>query len=201
MSSSGGPARLVLRRADPCKRDGAEGGLFRRRRNFSDGCRCKLRFGNSVERGDTGGRSGIRTHGTLSRTHAFQACALNRSAILPAQGAEPSRGVGGDQEGAGERSTHAGGVGFRPGAKQGSASFCKKKQKLLRLGARFVGKPTPDRKVFWCFFFKKEPLSSCRSKRPSSARPGTPIAGFRPCRTAASASYLPSACPAASACG
>ncbi len=31
-----------------------------------------------------GGESGIRTHGTLSRTHAFQACALNRSAISPA---------------------------------------------------------------------------------------------------------------------
>ncbi len=32
-----------------------------------------------------GGESGIRTHGTLSRTHAFQACALSRSAISPAQ--------------------------------------------------------------------------------------------------------------------
>ncbi len=31
-----------------------------------------------------GGGSGIRTHGTLSRTHAFQACALNHSAIPPA---------------------------------------------------------------------------------------------------------------------
>jgi hypothetical protein len=30
-----------------------------------------------------GGESGIRTHGTLSRTHAFQACALNHSAISP----------------------------------------------------------------------------------------------------------------------
>ena len=30
-----------------------------------------------------GGECGIRTHGTLSRTHAFQACALNRSANSP----------------------------------------------------------------------------------------------------------------------
>jgi hypothetical protein len=33
----------------------------------------------------SGGESGIRTHGTLSRTHAFQACALSRSAISPWQ--------------------------------------------------------------------------------------------------------------------
>ena len=42
----------------------------------------------------TGGESGIRTHGTLSRTHAFQACALSRSAISPARVAlnsSPSR--------------------------------------------------------------------------------------------------------------
>ena len=31
----------------------------------------------------TGGESGIRTHGTVSRTHAFQACALSHSAISP----------------------------------------------------------------------------------------------------------------------
>ena len=31
-----------------------------------------------------GGESGIRTHGTVSRTHAFQACALSHSAISPA---------------------------------------------------------------------------------------------------------------------
>src|SRR6185312_4705637 len=34
--------------------------------------------GNSVN-----GRGGIRTHGTLSRTHTFQACALNPSATRP----------------------------------------------------------------------------------------------------------------------
>src|SRR5690242_4321503 len=31
----------------------------------------------------TGGGSGIRTHDTVSRIHAFQACALNHSAIPP----------------------------------------------------------------------------------------------------------------------
>ena len=35
--------------------------------------------------GQIGGESGIRTHGTLARTHAFQACALSRSAISPAR--------------------------------------------------------------------------------------------------------------------
>ena len=34
--------------------------------------------------GGRGGETGIRTLGTLSRTHAFQACALNHSAISPA---------------------------------------------------------------------------------------------------------------------
>ena len=33
--------------------------------------------------GQAGGESGIRTHGTVSRTHAFQACALSHSAISP----------------------------------------------------------------------------------------------------------------------
>jgi hypothetical protein len=33
--------------------------------------------------GMSGGESGIRTHGTVSRTHAFQACALSHSAISP----------------------------------------------------------------------------------------------------------------------
>jgi hypothetical protein len=33
--------------------------------------------------GEAGGESGIRTHGTVSRTHAFQACALSHSAISP----------------------------------------------------------------------------------------------------------------------
>ena len=33
-----------------------------------------------------GGQGGIRTLGTLSRTHAFQACALNHSATCPCHG-------------------------------------------------------------------------------------------------------------------
>lgn len=37
--------------------------------------------GNDLDR--NGGQGGIRTHGTLSRTHAFQACALNHSATCP----------------------------------------------------------------------------------------------------------------------
>ncbi len=47
----------------------------------------------------SGGRSGIRTHGTLARTHAFQACALSRSAILPAQGGQTSDGAAAKQAG------------------------------------------------------------------------------------------------------
>lgn len=37
----------------------------------------------TTENKDNGGQGGIRTHGTLSRTHAFQACALNHSATCP----------------------------------------------------------------------------------------------------------------------
>ena len=46
---------------------------------------CCKRFGASWERLGSlaGGESGIRTHGTVSRTHAFQACALSHSAISP----------------------------------------------------------------------------------------------------------------------
>jgi hypothetical protein len=40
----------------------------------------------------SGGESGIRTHGTVSRTHAFQACALSHSAISP--GAPSLEGMG-----------------------------------------------------------------------------------------------------------
>src|SRR5215204_528655 len=36
------------------------------------------------------GRGGIRTHGTLSRTHTFQACALNHSATRPTFGCRPT---------------------------------------------------------------------------------------------------------------
>ncbi len=32
---------------------------------------------------ENGGQGGIRTHGTISRTHAFQACSLNHSDTCP----------------------------------------------------------------------------------------------------------------------
>ncbi len=51
----------------------------------------------SIHRGlrmETGGGSGIRTHGTRERTHAFQACALSRSAIPPADPPDHSRAGG-----------------------------------------------------------------------------------------------------------
>ena len=40
-----------------------------------------------------GGESGIRTHGTVSRTHAFQACALSHSAISPVSSLETAWGL------------------------------------------------------------------------------------------------------------
>src|SRR5713101_1857076 len=40
-------------------------------------------------RGGNGGGSGIRTHDTVARIHAFQACAFSHSAIPPACAAEP----------------------------------------------------------------------------------------------------------------
>jgi hypothetical protein len=47
--------------------------------------RCVLRrafcFARSAKK--NGGGDGIRTHGTVSGTHAFQACAFNRSATPP----------------------------------------------------------------------------------------------------------------------
>src|SRR5215471_7422046 len=43
-----------------------------------------------------GGGSGIRTHDTVSRIHAFQACALSHSAIPPVQGGEYSHARWGD---------------------------------------------------------------------------------------------------------
>ena len=42
----------------------------------------------------SGGESGIRTHGTVSRTHAFQACALNHSAISPRDSWAPQCSIG-----------------------------------------------------------------------------------------------------------
>src|ERR1700677_445796 len=41
------------------------------------------RDGDSLGTKNYGGESGIRTHGRISPTHAFQACSLNRSDISP----------------------------------------------------------------------------------------------------------------------
>ena len=41
--------------------------------------------------GLSSGRGGIRTHGTLSRTHTFQACALNHSATRPTNDCGPAK--------------------------------------------------------------------------------------------------------------
>ena len=41
--------------------------------------------------GLAGGEGGIRTHETVARLHAFQACAFDHSATSPAQAREPSR--------------------------------------------------------------------------------------------------------------
>ena len=53
---------------------------------YSLGCQTRHPSKTPVNMGKItvdGGGSGIRTHGTLSRTHAFQACALSHSAIPP----------------------------------------------------------------------------------------------------------------------
>jgi hypothetical protein len=42
-------------------------------------------FMNKIRK--NGGQSGIRTRGTLSRTHTFQACAFNHSATCPNEAA------------------------------------------------------------------------------------------------------------------
>src|ERR1043165_3556143 len=44
---------------------------------------CALASSENVGGKRSGGEGGIRTHGTLSRTHAFQACALSHSATSP----------------------------------------------------------------------------------------------------------------------
>ena len=46
---------------------------------------------HSTGLGVPNGSGEIRTHGTLSRTHTFQACALNHSATDPACTATPRR--------------------------------------------------------------------------------------------------------------
>ena len=51
-------------------------------RHPAKGARRKPCIGNSLVKHNYG-RGGIRTLGTLSRTHTFQACALNHSATRP----------------------------------------------------------------------------------------------------------------------
>src|ERR1700722_4547884 len=78
--------RLRRKMHSPALSRGTEGGLpsspgrnlrqnTRNYRSFRGSRYSLLKFG--------GGESGIRTHGTVSRTHAFQACALSHSAISP----------------------------------------------------------------------------------------------------------------------
>ncbi len=65
----------------------------RNRGDFS-GC-ARVRAGNLRNGRLSGGESGIRTHGTLSGTHAFQACAFNHSAISPKNLGFSARGARG----------------------------------------------------------------------------------------------------------
>ena len=62
--------------ADACQAPGRPRGW--------NAARPVIRYGTETT-WPSGGGCGIRTHGTLSRTHAFQACALNRSANPPAR--------------------------------------------------------------------------------------------------------------------
>jgi hypothetical protein len=80
---SAGPVRPRLAESPIGNSDGADGhtriASVGRRRATAD-----LLGRVSVDReAASGGESGIRTHGTVSRTHAFQACALSHSAISP----------------------------------------------------------------------------------------------------------------------
>ena len=52
-------------------------------------------FGTETDiAGNSGGEGGIRTHETVTRLHAFQACAFDHSATSPAQARETSERVG-----------------------------------------------------------------------------------------------------------
>src|SRR5581483_6447274 len=54
--------------------------------NLPVSCACRGRAPRreKISEARAGGESGIRTHDTVSRIHAFQACALSHSAISPA---------------------------------------------------------------------------------------------------------------------
>ena len=84
---NGGESRI---RPSGCQSQ-SSGSLAKARRYWAS-----LRAGlppENVGPGRTGGEGGIRTHGTLSRTHAFQACALNHSATCPFWAFAPWRGA------------------------------------------------------------------------------------------------------------
>jgi hypothetical protein len=127
-----------------------------------------------------GGESGIRTHGTLSRTHAFQACALSRSAISPAS----EDGCIAKLAGSANPVRHA----VSLSGTQPSASVCPFEQPG-RCPPPTASWPVTRLPAPW-------PVT-----RPSSKRPETRSAEFRLCRIAASASCPLSASPAASVSG
>src|SRR5688572_5791390 len=61
-----------------------EGGRCRSR--HPNECRAQLEVHSNRatrERSEVGGEIGIRTHGRVSPTHAFQACLIDRSSISP----------------------------------------------------------------------------------------------------------------------
>src|SRR5690606_23284476 len=64
----------------------------------------------------SGGESGIRTHDTVTRIHAFQACAFDHSAISPRSQSKPWVRVAGFTCRTGERKQWAGAI-------QGSAAL------------------------------------------------------------------------------
>ncbi len=68
------------------------------------------------------GWGGIRTRETLSGPHAFQACALNRSATHPRLGAQAPRETAGRSNGQGEIRTHDTGVTGMPVFETGAFS-------------------------------------------------------------------------------
>ena len=64
----------------------------------------RIGMGRNFMKRASGGGSGIRTHVTLSRKHAFQACALSHSAIPPKRQSQPA----GRLFGSPDRTTRAG---------------------------------------------------------------------------------------------
>jgi hypothetical protein len=82
------PSRNVARECHPAPKEVAESQLVRDtwvgiligRESSSLGRTCKIL---RTSRKGTGGESGIRTHGRVSPTHAFQACSFNHSDISP----------------------------------------------------------------------------------------------------------------------